>query len=160
VGREEDAERTLREGIALVDRGAPAGKALLHLLLALVRARRGAGAEARRLLSEARAEARGALDEAFLFWGEARLAAAEARWPDALVAHAAAAETMARVGMRWFRARTLRAWAEAHLAQGEGEDILRARELLGEAAEEFDAMGAPFYAAQARERLEALAGDA
>ena len=65
-------------------------------------------------------------------------------------------EEAERTGFRWFRAQALREWADAHLARGESGDERTAREMLLEAQEEFDAMGAPFYAAQVKEILSGL----
>ena len=58
--------------------------------------------------------------------------------------------------MRWYRARTLREWAEVHLSRGEPEDVDRARQLFEAAKKEFEAMDMPYYAGQVRESLEQL----
>jgi len=71
----------------------------------------------------------------------------------AWAAFQAAVDGFARAGLRWYRARTLREWGEAHLARGEPADRERARELLHEAVTEFEAMGIPYYAEQARGAL-------
>jgi len=60
------------------------------------------------------------------------------------------------MGMHWYRARALREWTEARLSRGETGDRERAQELLREAKAEFEAIGAPLYAAQVEERLRDL----
>jgi hypothetical protein len=78
--------------------------------------------EARRLLAEAREKATllpAALDEAFLLLLTAQIAGAEGRWAEALAAYEAATAIHARYGARWYWARWLLDWAEAHAARGE-----------------------------------------
>jgi hypothetical protein len=59
--------------------------------------------------------------------------------------------------MRWYAARFLREWAEALLERGEPGDHEQALSLLGQAAAEFEAIGAPLYAEQAKRRMNELA---
>ena len=109
----------------------------------------------------------GAFDKENLSLAEARLAVAEARWPEALAAFEAAANLEARMSKRWHRAQTLREWAEAHLARrrspsGEDEpgDLKHARERLQESLALFEDMNLPLYAARVRERLRAMEANA
>ena len=60
------------------------------------------------------------------------------------------------MGKRWYRAQTLREWAEAHLARGEAGDRERAIELLREALGLFETMNAPKYAERVRGQLKEL----
>jgi 3-methyladenine DNA glycosylase/8-oxoguanine DNA glycosylase len=61
-----------------------------------------------------------------------------------------------RMGMRWYRARTLREWADVCLSSDEPADRERADELLHEALAEFEDMGIPFYAAQVAAKLQTV----
>jgi tetratricopeptide (TPR) repeat protein len=156
AGREEEAEAAAQEAIDLVGRFAPGLTVLPTGLLAMIRVRQGAYAKARRLLDEAHEATRGGWADVLLLWAEAQLMAAEARWPEVLAAFEAAADAMKRIGVRWYRARVLQDWAEAHLSRNEAGDLGRAQGLLQEAMTEFEDMGVPFYAAQVREQLEDL----
>ena len=60
------------------------------------------------------------------------------------------------MGPRWYRAPTLREWAEAHLARGEPGDRERAIERLRESLALFETMNVPKYAASVRQRLQEL----
>jgi hypothetical protein len=60
------------------------------------------------------------------------------------------------MGKRWYRAQTLREWAEAHLSRDEPGDRERATELLGEALALFEEMNVPKYAERVRKRLHNL----
>jgi hypothetical protein len=127
--------------------------------LSVRRARQGEPGAARHLLAEAQeqaAERGGFLVEPYLSWAEANLAMAEGRWPEALAAFETAVDTLVRTNLRWYRARTLVDWAEAHLARGESGDHERAGELLREAEAEFEAMGAPLYVDRVKGHLEKL----
>jgi hypothetical protein len=115
--------------------------------------------DAQRALSEAQDVSRAhptALDGPHLLWLEARLAVAEGRRSDAVVAYEATAEESARVEMRWWRARILLDWAEVHVARGEAGDVERARAVLQDARSAFEEMGIEPYAALAHKRLDAL----
>jgi len=168
--RWEEVEEALAEAIALDDRGVGGSGAWSRGLLVVVRARQGQMEEAHRLLAEARVKAGsdpGAFDKENLSLAEARLAVAEARWPEALAAFEAAANLEARMSKRWHRAQTLREWAEAHLARrrspsGEDEpgDLKHARERLQESLALFEDMNLPLYAARVRERLRAMEANA
>jgi serine phosphatase RsbU (regulator of sigma subunit) len=115
--------------------------------------------EAHRLLSEAQEKVGTHLtapDEGWLPLATARLATAEARWPEALAAYEAAARTYTRLGMRWWRARVLQEWAEAHWARGELTDLEQARTLLQQASSLFAELGVSAYVKSVEERLQAL----
>ena len=60
------------------------------------------------------------------------------------------------MGLRWWWARILRDWAEAHLTRGEPTDLERAQALLREARSAFEEMGSSYYAGLMEERLQAL----
>ncbi len=157
--RWEEVEEVLAEALTLDDRGVGASAAWLRGLLIVARLRQSRLEEARHLLAEARVKAGsdpGAWDEEHLSLAEARLALAEARWPEALAAFEAAANLEARMGKRWYRAQTLREWAEAHLARGGLGDRERARELLQESLALFEVMNVPKYAAIVKESLASL----
>jgi eukaryotic-like serine/threonine-protein kinase len=160
LGREVEAESVLQEAIALEERWVE--PAIGHrCAMCMHRAGQGQIGPAGELLSAARQQlaARRAepINAVWLSGAEASLAAAEGHWDEAWAAFQAAVDEMSRVGMRWYRARILHDWAEALLGRGEPGDRGRARELLLEAAAEFDALGAPVYARQMEARLEELA---
>jgi tetratricopeptide (TPR) repeat protein len=156
LGEETELEAALQEAIELGERGwwveVPA-----RCQLSVWRAWQGRAEAARDLLSEARERAveygGAAVYEQYLLWAEAHLAQAEGRWAEALGAFESAVDVLTRKGQRWYRARTLQEWAEAHLSRGKPGDRRRARELLREAEAEFEAMGAPIYTSQIRARL-------
>lgn len=115
--------------------------------------------DARRLLAEGREKASvqpAVFLEPHLLLLEAQLASAEERWTEALSALEAAAGILDRFGVRWYWARWLLDWAEAHVARGQATDIERARDLLQDAQTAFEGMGIPRYAAVAQDRLQAL----
>ena len=117
--------------------------------------------KARALLAEVRSLAK---DWPFLsvqvplLWSEARMAAAERRWAEALAALEALAESCAQGGMRWEQARTLVDWAAALSSRGGAADIRRARSLLQESHDMFHEMGLSRYAELVQERLASLPG--
>jgi hypothetical protein len=161
IGEEQEIEATLQELLDLDERGM--GTAVLaRSLLSVRRARQGKPETARHLLAKARdqAAAQGELVvwEPYLSWAEAKLALAEGHWPEALAAFEATADMLGRANQRWYRARSLVDWAEAHLACGEPGDRERAEGLLREAKAEFEAMGAPLYVERVKERLEGVGG--
>jgi tetratricopeptide (TPR) repeat protein len=161
LGEDREATAALQEALDLGDRGLrPDGSVPPRCALSVACSHRGAIAEARGLLSEAREKAASigdcAWNEVRLRSAEAHLAVAESNWPAAWSAFADSADGWARMGMRWHRARTLQEWAEAHAAHGEPGDQERAVELLREALAAFEEMGSPGYAAAAQQRLEEL----
>ncbi len=135
-------------------------------LLCAARVREGNLPEARRLLDDARTKAGpqpAPLSRARLALTEARLAAAERQWPKAFAAFELTAQLETQMGRRWYRAQTLREWAEAHLARNDVstrfasiDDVDRARKLLHEALALFEEMNVPRYAALVSERLRLL----
>ena len=167
VGAVEAAVSVLQETLSLDEQHPIEGRDVWTLcLLCAARVREGDLPDAHRLLDEARAKAGPQptpISRARLALAEARLAAAEGKWPDALAAFELTAQLDAQMGRRWYRAQALREWAEALLTRrrspsGDNEpgDPERARELLLEAQAEFEAMKAPKYAAMVRERLQTL----
>jgi len=118
--------------------------------------------EARALLAEARSLAQ---DWPFpsvqvpLLWAEARMAEAERRWVEALIALETLAETCAQGGLRWERARTLVDWAEVLTSLGSAAEFIRARSLLQESHAMFQEMGIPRYAELVQDRLGSLPGE-
>ena len=122
-----------------------------------VRARQGRIEEARQLLEQVRerADARPTiLHELMLAGAKTELATAEKRWGDALAGIEAIAGYATKTHRRWLWARTLRDWADLHVARGEPNDLLRAQALLREARTVFEEMGAGGYVATVNARLE------
>jgi tetratricopeptide (TPR) repeat protein len=160
VGEPNEAEKVLLEALELFDRIGGAGIIAARSLLSVNEVQQGRLQEAHRWLREAlekEDELRTGLFDTF--WrsiAERRLAVAEKNWPEAWKAFEESIAMVEMAGMRWFRAQALKEWAKAHLARGEVGDEERARELLLESQSEFDDMGAPIYAAQAREILDSL----
>jgi tetratricopeptide (TPR) repeat protein len=160
VGEEEEIEAVLQETLDLGRRGM--GTVILAWILQSVqRARQGELKAARHLLAEAheKAAAQGKLVqwEPFLSWAEAHVTLAEGCYPEALAAFEATVETLDQANQRWYRARVLIDWAEAHLARAEPGDRERAGDILREAEAEFQAMGAPLYVQRIKAHLQALA---
>jgi tetratricopeptide (TPR) repeat protein len=125
------------------------------------RAKRGELETARSLLSRVRQQITASgevtpFDANSLTFTEPFLAAAEGRWPEALAAFERATAECRRFGVRWWLGRMLCEWAEALLARGEPGDREPALSLLGQAAAEFEAIGAPYYAEQAKRRMAGL----
>ncbi len=159
VGNEEEIEATLQDLLDLGERGMGTG-VLAQCLESVRRARQGELEVAHLLLASAReqASAQGelALWEPDLLWTGATVARAEGHWPEALAAFETTVETLKHRKLRWYWARALMDWAEAHLARGEPGDRESAEELLREARAEFEAMGAHGYVERVKARLEQL----
>ena len=122
----DEAERVLIEAM---DIGAAMGDADTNTwcrsYLVTLHASQGRLERARDLLAETRALAKDwpfLPVETALLSAEAQLATAEERWTEALTAFELLAETYARCGMRWARARSLVDWAAAHAARGGAAD--------------------------------------
>ncbi|MFX1412175.1 MAG: SpoIIE family protein phosphatase, partial [Promethearchaeota archaeon] len=154
----EEAEAALVEAIAICDRWST-GRVWPRCLLSMVRTCQGRFEDAHRLLAEAREVVNSpptAFDEVRLSLAEARLTAAEERWPEALAAFEAAAGIYARLGLRWWRARMLQEWAEVHFSRREPTDLERAQVLFREALATFEELGISRYAALVADRLPTL----
>jgi adenylate cyclase len=164
AGTLQEAEAALAEAIEIFDRSLDIhGGITTRTALSWLRVTQGRLSEARQLLTEAKQKATQELalpeDEAILRWLEGQVACTEGRWAEALAAHEAAAELVARHGLRWDWARFRLDWAEAHAARGEPGDRERAVELLRESLAAFEEMGIPRYAAVAQQRLDELEVD-
>lgn len=160
VGEEDEAEVFLLEALELFDRSASLGRVASRSILSMRDAQQGRFKEARRWLDEAREReaepGAGFFDTLWRLITERRLAVAEMDWPKAWTAFEVFIERAEKFGFRWFRARALREWAEAHVARGEPGYEKPARELLLESQAEFEEMGAPIYATQVGEILSGL----
>ena len=163
AGTWEEAEATLVEAIEIFDRSVYEYRGNeARARLGSQRVLQGRLGDARDLLAEARKKGKRwfeVLTEAFLQQLAGQIAGAEGRWDEALAAFEAATSIFARYDARWYWARSLLDWAEAHTARGEPGDRERAQELLREAQAAFEEMGIPRYAAVAQDRLQALAAD-
>jgi tetratricopeptide (TPR) repeat protein len=160
VGGWEEAEAALVEAIEIYDRSSmPMYAVEMRVWLGSLRVTQGRLGDARRLLAEAREKATVqpvVFDEPHLLLLEAQLASAEERWAEALAAFEAAVGILDHFGVRWYRARWLLDWAEAHVARGQATDIEQACALLLDAQTAFEEMGIPRYVALAQNRLQAL----
>ena len=161
VGSEEEIQAILQELLDLGERGMGTG-VLAQCLESVRRTHRGELEAARNLLASAREQAAEqgelVLWEPYLSWAEASVALAEGQWPEALTAFKATYDSLGHVKARWYQARILIDWAEAHLARGEPGDRTRAGQLLQEAQAEFEAMGAQGYIERVKARLAQLGG--
>jgi tetratricopeptide (TPR) repeat protein len=155
VGEDEDVEATLKETLYLGERGMRT-EVLALCLLSVRHARQGDQEAARHLLARAHEQTPQLYGEPFLPWAKAELALAEGHWSAALSAFETTVETLGQQNLRWYRARTLIEWANAHLARGASGDRERVEELLREAQAEFEAMGAHGYVDRVTARLETL----
>jgi tetratricopeptide (TPR) repeat protein len=155
IGEEDEAEAVLLEALELYDRVAFTGLVATHSMLSIKNTQQGHLKEAHRWLDEARGrETRPGtwfFDTIWRLFAETRLTVAEKRWTEAWQAYRTYLEMVEKSGWRWYRAKALREWAEAHLTRAEPGDEERARELLLESQAEFEEMGAPIYAAQVEE---------
>jgi predicted ATPase len=154
----EAAERLVEETLALNTED-EANEVFFHAMLCLARVGQGRLAEAQAAWETARqliGDEKHLFKEGVLRWAEARLRAAERRWPEAMAAFDQTLQIVQRVGWRWYTARIECEWAEVYLARGEPGDHERAVVLLTEALSEFGAMRIPYFATQTRERLNAI----
>lgn len=156
--RWQEAEAALSEAIQVCESWGLSG-VWPRCLLSTARVCQGQVGDARHLLTEARETAGlrlSAIDEGWLSFAEARVATAEERWSEALTAFEITAGVYARLGMRWWWARALQEWAEAHVSRGQPTDLERARALFREALVLFEALDIPRYATLVEEKLQAL----
>jgi predicted ATPase len=131
----------------------------LLLLKARLHIAQGDLAEARLALEEVMTESGGhpiGLSQARYGLAEAELAVAEQDWEAARRAYEQTVEFQGRVGLRWYRARTLWDWAEALINDAKGQFPVKAQELLEVSRTEFEAMGASIYAGRIVARLKEL----
>ncbi|MGD2205869.1 MAG: hypothetical protein PVH17_03725, partial [Anaerolineae bacterium] len=128
-------------------------------LLSMCRAFMGRLEEAETLLASTLEKVSGSpttFDRVLLLWTQSMLNVVAQRWPEAVVAFEDAAGICASLGMRWWWARTLQAWAEALILRGEPAGLEQARALLREALVLFEQLGLPCYAGLVESRLEML----
>ncbi len=130
-----------------------------YLLLSQIHTHYGQFAAAQHALTQARrlmTQSHERLGSIWLSHSEAMLAAAMGQWAAAFAAFELAAEQMARLGIRWWWARLLCDWANAHMQRGEPADLERARALLRKSQAIFEQIGAPGYVIQVQDMLERL----
>jgi tetratricopeptide (TPR) repeat protein len=161
MSEEDEAETALLEAVELYDKASWKGGAQPRSILTMKFAQQGDFQEAHRWLNEAREreteQGSQFFETLFRLIAERRLAVAERNWPEAWEAFEEFMRMVEKSGIRWYRARALREWGEAHLTRREPGDEERAQELLLESQTEFEEMGAPIYAAQVKEILSGLA---
>ena len=87
---------------------------------------------------------------------KSQLLATNQQWDEAWAEYNQTLELPVLKEYPWFKADTLKKLAETHLARGEDEDIGRAKELMGEALEIFEDIGATGYIGQVEALLEEL----
>jgi predicted ATPase len=116
--------------------------------------------DARQSLKLARKEAGDppfGLSSVWLGIAEAELALRDGETDSALRAYEQTVEAAGIAGLRWHRTHALWSWAEA-LIKEDGKLSSKAQELLEEARQEFDELGAPIYAERMAVRLTDLGG--
>ncbi|MGH2619076.1 MAG: serine/threonine-protein kinase PknK [Anaerolineales bacterium] len=155
-----ETRQDIEEALSMIDEASHGHQfwapGTLLLLKARLHVAQGHLPEARLLLEQVKTEAGGqpiGMSQAVYGLAQAELAVAERDWEAARLAYAQSVEFQGRVGLRWYRARTLWDWAEALIAEAKGQATDRAREVLEEARTEFESMGAPIYAERIRARL-------
>jgi tetratricopeptide (TPR) repeat protein len=153
--RLDEAEAALAEAIEIGDRGLGVGPIGPRAELAIVYAYQGRQEEATALLRQAEelaGESPSPHELGQLIQAKALLAVRESRWQEAFAHFAEVVQGAADLGARWFQARAILEWAEAHLVRGEAVDREQARKLLQQSEELFAAMKNPYYLT----RVEAL----
>jgi tetratricopeptide (TPR) repeat protein len=157
IGKLEEAEAALLEAITIGDKiGIPGWG---RLLMSRLHSKGGDRDQSLHFLQEAEqkmAQRPAALETASTALARAELARLEGRWEEAWTHFESHIKQMTSMGLRHGSALALRELAEAHLARGEPEDGARARELLGEARAEFQAMGAAGYVEKIDAQLKEL----
>jgi serine phosphatase RsbU (regulator of sigma subunit)/tetratricopeptide (TPR) repeat protein len=153
-----ELEAALTESIEISDRGL-GDRVWPYTQAVAVRARQGQIAKARQLLDQVRERA----DSLPTTWHElalavarTELASAERRWDEALAGTEEIAGYTTKTHRRWLWARTLRDWADLHVARCEPTDLQRAQALLREARAVFEEMGARGYVTSVNVRLESV----
>ncbi len=153
----EEAENALREALKIheLGLGSPPN---VRAQLALLHMQQGNYNGARHLLAavdEPCAPTASPIAATWSQWAEASLAATENRWGEAFSLFKAVAAQTEQMGMRWFHARMLLDWAEAHTQRGEPAHLERGQELLLAAQRIFEELGAQHYAELAQGRIAA-----
>jgi len=158
-----EARQHIDEALSMVEEASHAlefwAPGTLQLLKARLHIAKGDLTEARFALNEVITKSGGhpiGMSQARYGTAVAELAVAEHEWDAARRAYAQTVEFQGRVGLRWYRARTLWDWAEALIKEAKGQAPAKVRELLEEARAEFTAMGAPIYAERIQARLKEL----
>ena len=122
--------------------------------------RKGDLAEAQNYLNKAQSAYQENPDPWAQYWvylTKSQLLAANHQWDEAWAEYN---ETLQRPVLRdypWFKADTLKQWAEAHQARDEVGDMNRARDLLADALGIFEKIGATGYVEKVGGQLEELA---
>ena len=96
-------------------------------------------------------------DQYWISLTKSQLLAANQQWDDAWAEYDKTVQLPVLMEYPWFKADTLRQWAEAHLARGEAGDKTRAKELLAEALGIFEGIGATGYVERVDVQLKELA---
>jgi tetratricopeptide (TPR) repeat protein len=153
-----ETEIYLLEAMKISDTGL-AEKARPRTTMSILYAKQGKIDLARRLLEEAEEVVpigTFVFNRLWILAAKAHLAIAERSWESAWTHFARLVETLGRIGLRHTRAKALQSWADAHLLRRKPEDIVRTGELLNEAQNEFEAMGAPGYVEMIQFQLKRL----
>jgi serine phosphatase RsbU (regulator of sigma subunit) len=153
-----EAERALEETIEVSER-AGWTSVRARCLLAMARSIRGDLESAQQVLADARECASpppSRFDELWLAWAEAMIARTDRQWSEAVAAFERTANIAASLGVRWWWAHSLQAWASAHLTRAEPSDLERARALLREAGTIFRELGTPYYVGMVEQKLQAV----
>ncbi len=131
----------------------------VRLNLAVVYAQSGRPSEAQHMLAEARTRASDPptpVEQFIWTLTAARVGMLEQKWDEAFALTDESLALTRRYDVRWHQAMLLCEYAAARLKRGAPEDSARARALLTEALQLFEAMQATIYAAQVRQKLQEI----
>jgi predicted ATPase len=118
--------------------------------------------KASEILEQARKETENSkyefLDRWFCLWAQAYLNTAEENWESAFSSYGDLIDLLNSKNFRWHKTRALVEWAQAHLHRGQPGDRENAHQILGEAMDEFEDMGADGFVKMVADQLAELEG--
>ena len=161
--RLDEAEQATRQAVTLSDLDPSLDSVAPRCWLSEVHLLKGQFDAAREILEEARSRAalrKALVNDARVLQTEARLAAAEGRWPQTSKAYESAIEITRRMDSRWYLGRLLAEYAVVLLTHGCPTHSSNPRDLLLQSLAIFEQLQIPYYAGKVETTLQALGSNA
>lgn len=159
MDRLEEAAQVLAADLGSQDEIQHIDQLIQIFTLAAVRMRQGRLRDAQELMEHGRAlvQAQQTLaGQAYLLYAEARLAVAERRWEEAIKLFGELFDLTQRLNTRWYQARVLHEWGQAHSMRGSPGDADRAITLTRQAIKTYQALRLPRYVSRLEEELQGM----